>query len=225
MTRLRLALFDVDGTLVDSQTHIKTSMIRAFTAEGLVPPADAAILAIVGLSLPVAIAVLAPDLPAPQQARMVETYKDTYASFRGELGAAHSPLFPGALDCLDALARDDHVLIGIATGKSRRGLVHLLDLHGLAGRFVTMQVSDDHPSKPHPAMVLAALAETGVAPGDAVMIGDTSFDMEMGAAAGVRRLGVTWGYHRPQALLSAGAERMAADFAEVPAHLKDLWEG
>ncbi|MBE3637401.1 HAD-IA family hydrolase [Mangrovicoccus algicola] len=223
MSRLRLALFDVDGTLVDSQGHIKASMAAAFAAEGLAPPPDAEVLSIVGLSLPNAIAQLAPDQPPARIDRMVAAYKDSYAAMRGADAAASSPLYPGALACLDALAADDHVLIGVATGKSRRGLTHLMDLHGLAPRFVTTQVADDHPSKPHPAMVEAALAATGVAAADAVMIGDTSFDMEMGRAAGVRRLGVAWGYHAVPALEAAGAERLATEFAQVPALLHELW--
>ncbi|WP_172330284.1 HAD-IA family hydrolase [Mangrovicoccus sp. HB161399] len=224
MTRLRLALFDVDGTLVDSQQHIKMSMAAAFGAEGLETPAVPEILSIVGLSLPNAVAQLAPDLEPHRIDRMVETYKDAYASLRGADAAASSPLYDGALACLDALAEDDHVLIGIATGKSRRGLTHLLETHGLAGRFVTTQVADDHPSKPHPSMVLAAMSACGVGPADTVMIGDTAFDMEMGRAAGARRLGVAWGYHPAARLEASGAERLATAYAQVPGLLKDLWE-
>ena len=96
-------------------------------------------------------------------------------------------------------------------------------MHGLSSRFLTTQVSDDHPAKPHPSMVLTAMAELGVEPADTVMIGDTGFDMEMGQAAGVRCLGVTWGYHSSQALRDAGADRLATDFAQVPDLLKELW--
>ncbi|WP_108259628.1 HAD-IA family hydrolase [Mangrovicoccus ximenensis] len=224
MTRLRLALFDVDGTLVDSQGHIKLSMAAAFGAEGLETPSVPEILSIVGLSLPNAIAQLVPDLDPQRIDRMVETYKDAYASLRGADAAASSPLYEGALACLDALAADDHVLIGIATGKSRRGLTHLLDTHAMAHRFVTTQVADDHPSKPHPSMVLAAMAACGVEPADTVMIGDTAFDMEMGRAAGARRLGVSWGYHPVARLEEAGAERLATDYAQVPGLLNELWE-
>lgn len=223
MTRLRLALFDVDGTLVDSQGHIKLSMTRAFEAEGIAVPAPEAVVGIVGLSLPVAIATLAPELDEVQVARMVEVYKDTYASLRGADAAASSPLYPGALACLAALAADEAVLLGVATGKSRRGLTHVLEMHGLSQRFLTTQVADDHPSKPHPSMVLTAMAELGVAPADTVMIGDTAFDMDMGRAAGVRCLGVTWGYHGSEALRGAGADRLASNFDQVPELLKELW--
>lgn len=224
MTRLRLALFDMDGTLVDSQGHITQSMARAFEHEGLVPPDNAAVRAIIGLSLPMAVARLAPGLEPAALERVVAVYKDTYVGLRSADGAASSPLFPGALDCLERLGGDPAVMLGVATGKSRRGLSHVLEMHGLNGRFDTLQVADDHPSKPHPAMVLQALAETGVASRDVVMIGDTTYDMEMGRAAGVRCLGVAWGYHAPSALRSAGAEVMAQGFDDVPGLLDTLWE-
>lgn len=224
MTRLHLALFDVDGTLVDSQEHIKLSMTRAFESEGLTSPAPEAVKGIIGLSLPAAIARLAPEQSEATLDRMVATYKDAYAGLRGADAAASSPLFAGALECLKRLAADPHVFLGVATGKSRRGLTHVLGLHGLSDRFDTIQVADDHPSKPHPAMVIEAMRETGVDARDVVMIGDTTFDMEMGAAAGVRRLGVSWGYHHCDALCAAGAERLAQSFDEVPGLLKSLWE-
>lgn len=116
------------------------------------------------------------------------------------------------------------MLLGVATGKSRRGLSHVLALHGLSNWFDTIQVADDHPSKPHPAMIEAALWETGVEARDAVIIGDTSFDMEMGRAAGIGRLGVAWGYHRTEDLEAAGAELLAHSFDEVPDKLTALME-
>lgn len=224
MKRLKLALFDVDGTLVDSQGHIKLAMTRAFEAENQIPPPPEAVLGIVGLSLPIAIAKLAPGIEPDIIERMVEAYKDAYSSLRGEDAAASSPLYPGALECLNRLTADSHVLLGVATGKSRRGLSYVLALHGLSNWFDTIQVADNHPSKPHPSMIEAALWETGVEPRDAVMIGDTTFDMEMGRAAGVSRLGVTWGYHRTEDLEPAGAELLAHSFDEVPDKLTQLME-
>ena len=90
--------------------------------------------------------------------------------------------------------------LGIATGKSRRGVAHLLDRHGWAGIFATIQTADDHPSKPHPAMLEKALAETGADRRDSVMVGDSTFDMAMARDAGIGAIGVSWGYHRPEAL-------------------------
>jgi phosphoglycolate phosphatase len=106
-------------------------------------------------------------------------------------------------DVLNALRSQDWTLLGVATGKSKRGLDKLIEGHSLNGYFVTQQVADFHPSKPHPSMVLAALSDTGVDPDDAVIIGDTAFDIEMGRAAGIRTIGVNWGYHSVDRLAAA----------------------
>jgi phosphoglycolate phosphatase len=215
MSELRLVVFDVDGTLVDSQAHIMAAMERAFAEAGRPAPARDHVLGCVGLSLPVVMAQLVPGA-ADDVKSLVEGYKTAFASLRqSEDGVALSPLYPGALECLTALAADPWTLLGIATGKSRRGLAHLMDLHDLAGMFQTMQVADDHPSKPHPAMLEACLSETGVEAGCATMVGDTTYDIEMGRAAGMRTIGVSWGYHRPSALREAGADMVIDDFAAL----------
>ncbi|THH34468.1 HAD family hydrolase [Aliishimia ponticola] len=200
---LKLVVFDVDGTLVDSQAEILGAMTTAFADAGHTAPDRDAILSIVGLSLPVAMAKLVPDLSAADQDALVAGYKRAYANqrARGQAG----PLYPGISDLLDRLAGQHDLLLGVATGKSRRGLTALLEHHALGRHFVTTQVADDHPSKPHPSMLMAALSETGVAPEAALMIGDTSFDMQMGVNARVGTIGVTWGYHPQHALTSARA--------------------
>ncbi|WP_425099976.1 HAD-IA family hydrolase [Tropicibacter sp. S64] len=220
MTGLKLAIFDVDGTLVDSQADILASMATAFASEGLACPSREAVLGIVGLSLETAIARLAPKQDAETVGRMVDAYKDRYAALRMAGGAESSPLYPGMFDLLRRLHARDEILLGIATGKSRRGLTALMDSLDLKGLFITTQVSDDHPSKPHPAMVLEALKQAGVDAGDAVMIGDTTYDMDMAANAGVRGIGVTWGYHQPEAL--AGAEALVHDAAALETAILDL---
>lgn len=212
----RLIIFDVDGTLVDSQAHILAAMTQAFERQRLPVPERAAVLGIVGLSLPVAIARLAPEVPGADQARLVVGYKDAFATLRAE---TLSPLYPGAADTLSALAQVPGLRLGIATGKSRRGMDHIMAAHGWAGKFATVQVSDDHPSKPHPSMIAACLRETGVVPERAVMLGDTTFDMDMARAAGVTGLGVSWGYHPAERL---GA-RVIDDFAALPNALCDIW--
>ena len=222
MTDLRLVIFDVDGTLIDSQAHILAAMQAAFAAHDLPAPARADTLAIVGLSLPVAMARLVPDL-AHHHDSLVAAYKDAFATLRlSPEGAALSPLFPGARAALDHLAGQDHTLLAIATGKSRRGMDHILDLHGLRGLFQSVQVADDHPSKPNPSMIHACLRETGVDPSRAVILGDTTYDIDMGVAAGIHALGVTWGYHPPEALTRAGAAALLDSFAALPAALDDL---
>ena len=199
MQPLRLILFDVDGTLVDSQGSIVAAMTDGFTAMGVAVPSRADILSIVGLSLDHAMVRLAPD--APSHAGLVQAYKDAFRTRRQQLGSLEgSPLYPGARDCLDRLAQAPENLLGVATGKSQRGLDALLGAHRLERMFVTRQVADHHPSKPHPSMVLRAMEETGVGPESTVLIGDTSFDMDMADAAGVAGIGVSWGYHSPGAM-------------------------
>lgn len=217
---LRLAVFDVDGTLVDSQAHILTAMAHAYGGAGLDCPPREAVLAIIGLSLPQAFARLEPQAEPALIERLVAGYKAAFGLVRPRMA---SPLFPGARAALDSLARREDVLLGVATGKSRRGLDHMLAEHRLEGYFVTRQVADDHPSKPHPSMLLAALGEAGADAGMTVMIGDTSYDMEMGRAAGCRRLGVAWGYHSADELLRAGAERVIAGYAALLPALEELW--
>ena len=197
---LKLVIFDVDGTLVDSQGDIHACMVKAFEAERQPGPSRAAVRSIVGLSLPQAVFKLAPDLDPALRERIVASYKLAYADARRKQGAAQSsPLFEGARAALEALfAREEYVL-AVATGKSRRGLDFLMEAHGLAHLFASTQVADDHPSKPHPSMVLTALAETGVSAEAAVVIGDTSYDMDMAKAAQVPFIGVSWGYHSPEA--------------------------
>ena len=154
---------------------------------------------------------------------MVAAYKQAYVDLRAAGGVEKSsPLYPGARAALEALHAQDETLLGVATGKSRRGLDKLIQGHGLERFFVTQQVADHHPSKPHPAMVLQAMAETGVDAQNTVMIGDTSFDMEMAQAAGAGAIGVSWGYH-PRERLTA-ASRLIDHFDALPAALDIHWK-
>jgi len=209
---VKLVIFDVDGTLVDSQDFIVEAQRRAFTALGLVPPGRAAALSIVGLSLNEAFTVLA-GADGPIE-RLAEAYKDAWTAIRTD-PSYDDPLYPGAADCIARLAKREDMMLGIATGKSRRGVTHLFDRCGWHNTFATVQTADEHPSKPAPGMVLAALTETGTEPASAYMIGDTAYDMAMARAAGVHGIGVAWGYHDHSMLQEAGAWRIVKDFAEL----------
>lgn len=224
MTALKLAVFDVDGTLIDSQDFIVEAMNRAFGEMGVALPTRAEVLSIVGLSLHEAIGRLVPDLSAAAVSEAATQYKDMFIKLRAEKGGeAAAPMYSGARDALARLHQREEVLLGVATGKARRGLDHAYDAHDLHHFFVTSQTADNHPSKPHPSMLRAALSETGVDAANAVMIGDTSFDMEMGRAAGYRTIGVTWGYHPREELQAAGADLLIDEYANLPAALDELW--
>jgi phosphoglycolate phosphatase len=216
---LKLAVFDCDGTLVDGQAAVCDAMEAAFRESGLPTPERAQVRRIVGLSLPQAVRALAPDAPAEHQAAAVAAYKTAFRANREE-GRLEEPLFEGLRELLTDLHRSGWQL-AVATGKSDRGLSACLTGHGIDHLFCSLQTSDRHPSKPHPAMLQAALAEAGARPHEAVMIGDTSFDMAMAGAAGVRAIGVAWGYHTADDLRTAGAEAVAESASE----LKGLLDG
>lgn len=219
---LKLVVFDVDGTLVDSQGDIKASMVAAFEGLGLKPPKPELILSIVGLSLDVAMAKLAPNARDGQIDQLVEGYKTAYMTNRAANGVeVSSPLYPNVRKVLDELHARDEVLLGVATGKSRRGLDKLLDGHRLRDRFVTEQVADHHPSKPNPSMLEAALRESCVEARYAVMVGDTSYDMEMARAAGLLAIGVSWGYHARAQLTDAHI--IIDDIRHLPGLLDQVW--
>jgi phosphoglycolate phosphatase len=161
-------------------------------------------------------------LPTTGVAAVSEFYRSSYRARREE-GLVDEPLYDGIADLLAALHRDGWHL-AVATGKSDRGLAACLATHGIADLFVSLQTADRHPSKPHPAMLEAALVEAGAQPHQAVMIGDTSFDMLMARSAGVRAVGVSWGYHAPHELLASGALSVADSAAALAAALEDALE-
>jgi len=216
---IRLAVFDCDGTLSDGQAAICAAMAEGFAEAGLAPPDPHQVRRIVGLSLPGAVAKLAPGETPEAHARVVAAYKQAFFSAR-EAGMVSEPLFAGMADLLARLHGSGWKL-GVATGKSDRGLTGCLTMHGVFDLFVTLQTADRHPSKPHPSMIEAAMAEADALPADTVMIGDTIYDIEMGRAAGARAIGVAWGYHDPAELLAAGAEAVA----ETPEHLGEMLNG
>ncbi len=216
----RLIVFDFDGTLVDSQAGIVRCMTEGFAAAGLPAPEAAAVRRVVGLSLELAIARLLPDEAQEAVLPVAAAYRQAFLRWRAD-PAFREPLFEGVAETLERLDRPE-VLLGIATGKNLRGLSASLQRHGLAGRFATLQTPDHSPSKPHPGMLLRAMEEMGCAPEETVLVGDTTFDMEMAQNAGTVSLGVGWGYHGADELLEAGARQVLGAMAELPASLTTL---
>jgi phosphoglycolate phosphatase len=209
----KLAIFDCDGTLVDSGANICLAMEECFARAELPAPPRERTRAVVGLSLVEAMQAMLPDAEPHVHVALAQDYKHAFQRLRGR-GLVEEPLYPGISELIDALDHGDW-LLGVATGKSDRGLSLCLEHHGLSRRFVTLQTADRHPSKPHPSMIEAAMAEADAAPETTLMIGDTSYDMAMARAAGVRGIGVSWGYHSREELLAAGADYIADHPSEI----------
>jgi len=220
---VRLVVFDCDGTLIDSQYMIVTAMTRAFESCDLAAPPPAAICRMVGLPLIEGIARLAPDATPETCMAISDAYRRAFARMRAE-GDDHEPLYPGALDVLDALEAAGWTL-GLATGKGRQGLENSLRPHGIFERFATIQTADDAPGKPDPAMLHQAMAEVGAEPQATVLVGDTTFDMEMAVRARVAGIGVAWGYHQAAELRPAGARAVVGEFAELVPLVLELIDG
>ena len=219
-SRRRLAIFDCDGTLVDSQANICMAMEHAFEGAGRTPPLRQDIRRVVGLSLVESMRVLLPHADDKTHDELAEHYRGAFLNLRNN-GLVDEPLYDGMAAVLSELDEDGWNL-GVATGKSDRGLIRCLDHHAITGLFVTLQTADRHPSKPHPSMVYQALADAGADARNAVVIGDTVYDIHMGRAAGTRTVGVNWGYHRVAELREAGADYIAESLDDLKAYLKDF---
>jgi phosphoglycolate phosphatase len=219
----RLAIFDCDGTLVDSGAPIYAALKASFERSGFAVPPPAVSRRVIGLNLTEAMAALLPEATPDQHARLAEDYKDAFKGLRAA-GEVEEPLFDGVLELLDAL-EEDGWLLAVATGKSDRGLKHCLELHAIHARFVSLQTADRHPSKPHPSMVEQAIADAGSLPETTVVIGDTSFDMAMAANAGAAGIGAGWGYHEVMELLEAGAIAVAERPLDVLALIREHIDG
>lgn len=213
---VRLAVFDCDGTLVDGQAAVCNAMEAAFAGSGLPLPDRHAVRRAVGLSLPQAIRLLVPQESEATRGEIDRLYRDSFRAAR-ESGALVEPLYDGIADLIAHLKAAGWQL-GVATGKSDRGLAHCLATHGLTEQFSSLQTADRHPSKPHPAMLEAVMDDCLALPEHTVMIGDTQYDVAMARSIGVRAIGVDWGYHTPDDLFAAGADAVATS----PAHLLEL---
>ncbi|MET0749039.1 MAG: HAD-IA family hydrolase [Rhizobium sp.] len=217
---MKLVLFDCDGTLVDSAALIHEVMARTFVDFKHKRPKMAATKSIIGLTLDIAIARMLGRAHVDDEAlAMMAHYKSIYAEVRDEPGM-DTPLFDGIRPLIDTLVqRGDGLLIGAVTGKSRRGLTHILDMYDFTPHFVVSRTADDCPSKPHPAMVSECCEETGVSAHDTVVIGDAIYDMQMAKAAGATAIGVAWGYAAVEDLLASGANAIAHHPNDLLSHI------
>ena len=218
---MRLAVFDCDGTLVDSQGSIVAAMHAAFDLHGLERPESTRIRRVVGLPLEEAIGRLVPVDGLDAIGGLARAYRDAFSRHRRSGAGAEDLLYPGVAETLRELGEKGWAM-GVATGKSLRGLRAVLDRYRLGSHFVTLQTSDVGPGKPAPDMLLRAMAKAGVIARDTVMIGDTTFDMEMSMNARVKAIGVGWGYHAPEELAAAGASLLVDDFGAIAPALERL---
>ena len=218
-----LVMFDMDGTLIDTQALISEHMAATFAGAGLAAPTPAESRRVIGLSLPVALGRLAQSEDSALIDRLVEDYRSHYRAGLVTDGGREG-LFPGALEAIERLAQRPDTQMGIATGKGLSGVHRLLDLHGIAQHFATLQTPDHNPSKPHPGMMYRAMSETGALPAQTIMIGDTTFDIEMGKAAGAKAIAVSWGYHEADELLAAGADVLIDDYDALDAAIETVLE-
>lgn len=218
--RYSVLVFDWDGTIADSELRIVAAAQCAIDALGLPPRSREEIRAIVGLGMREAFEVLFPKVDLALLDGFTARYRERYL----DVMSAPVALFPRVEETLRRLHGEGYRL-AVATGKGRRGLERDIAGHGLEGLFVTTRSADDAPSKPHPAMIARALEETGAVPAAAVMVGDTTYDMEMARNAGIAALGVAWGYHPPETLHAEGAHGVAEDYPHLMRLLDDLFAG
>ncbi|SIT19179.1 HAD-IA family hydrolase [Insolitispirillum peregrinum] len=217
---LRLVLLDIDGTLVDSLHNIVQAMHTACDVVGVTRPPEACVRRGIGLSLVEAVAQSLPDHPLDIHEQVAEHYKQAFMALRSSPDHQEH-LFPGTREIIAEMAGQGW-LLGLATGKSRRGLDSFVERHGFEGCFVTLHTADDGPGKPHPSMIHQALANTGCEPHHTVMVGDTTFDIQMARAARVGAVGVSWGNHAPDDLWRSGAHIVLETFDGLTAAVSSL---
>lgn len=220
---MKLVVWDVDGTLVDSRQTIFDSMQGAFAAGGLPPLTYEAARQVVGLGLVEGIEALLPDAAPEVVDRVADAYRAAFGAKVRQPGYIE-PLYEGAAETLDRL-RAAGWKVAMATGKSRRGVETIVRMHGWADLFDSTHCADDGPGKPHPAMVLEAMKALGAGPQHTIVVGDTAHDMRMARAAGAYAQGVSWGFHTAEEVQEGGADHIAHDFAELNRQLDAFAEG
>ena len=211
--RFDLLVFDWDGTLMDSAASIAESLQSACQDLGFPVPSDRAARYVIGLGLNDAMAYIVPTVPASEYPRIVERYRHHFLQ-----RDAGTTLFSGAAQMLQELREAGHVL-AVATGKSRRGLDRALKATGVAAHFRVTRCADEGHSKPDPGMLYRLLEEVDIAPERALMIGDTTHDMQMAKAAGLARLAVAHGAHELCDLIAYEPLACVNDCAELKAWL------
>lgn len=209
-----LIVFDWDGTLMDSIARIVSAMQATARYMQLPEPSDGAVKDIIGISLEPAIERLFGRLPGSTYQQFLARYKDEYV----ELNSTPTPLFAGALDCLQQLRQYLHVTV--ATGKARRGLHRIWQELDLADYFDGSRCADESEGKPSPKMLHELMHDFDTTAARTVMVGDSIHDIGMAKAAGVTSIGVDFGAHSGDQLRAAGADYVVSDLAELTGILR-----
>lgn len=215
--KYKLLVFDWDGTLMDSEAHIIHCMNAAFADLGLAQPAADAVRNVIGLGLGEAVAGLFPE----PDAALVDALAKAYRAHFFSDGFSRSDLFPQVETTLELLASQGYLLT-VATGKSRRGLDKVLTETGLGRYFIATRCADETFSKPHPQMLNELLDYTGVDAPEAVMIGDTEYDLLMARNAGTDSIAVCYGVHSPERLLGFGPLACLEQIGDLPDFLTKI---
>ena len=217
---LRLAAFDLDGTLLDSASSIVAGVVDCWEACGFPPPDPESVRRIIGLPWEESISALLPG-SGPEEMAMIRDYHDQVARGERQRRVPRQALFDGIPELLDGLEEQGY-LLAIITSRSSHRLHELLEKEGIGNRFVSLKTTDHGPGKPSPDLMLQTLAETGIDARDAVMIGDTTFDVLMACSAGTSAIGASWGVHEPHELRDAGAHHVAEAIHELPSAIDRL---
>jgi len=210
---LKLVAFDLDGTLLDSAASIIAGVTECWAACGFPRPEPSAIRRIIGLPWEESIKSLLPEAGNIEMQKIKTYYEDVSRGIRPRRNR-HEELFLGVEEMLAQLD-DMGFILGIITSRSGGRLREILKSKGIEHYFLFVKTTDNGPGKPNPELMYQALSETGVAANAALMIGDTTFDIQMARNAGARAVGVLWGVHKPNELLSAGAESVVYDVSEI----------
>ena len=219
---MRLVIFDVDGTIINSQAVIVAAMNEVFSEFGLPEPSLNSVLSIIGLTLEQAIARLLDRAIDSEICQMAVSYKNHFVELQ-KLPQMQSPLYEGITQVIDTLANQRETLLAIATGKSRHGLNKMIDIHDFGDKFIALRSADDCPSKPHPAMILECCEAAGCDALQSVMIGDSTYDMQMAIEAGCKALGVSWGFQPVHELVKSGAQAIVERPSDLPMAIDNIF--